>query len=216
MTDEKEVLPVDLETPEDEVIDDEIEDDLDEGEGAKPEPNETAEQKDARIAKLEERNGKLWARLQRDKSKPAPAKPAPAKKAETTTGLTREEGILYSKGFEDDEVEYAQKVATLQGVRLTEAVKDPLFTTWKSNKEADQKKQLHSLALLKEPERLSKSPSTLPVSPMKITRLCSRRWSASIIRCDADYPIINKHHGIPNWHRVVNHSCRNDPAVVGI
>ena len=150
MIEEKEVLPVDPETPEEEQFDDELEDELDEGEGAEPEPNETAEQKDARIAKLTERNGKLWARLQRNKNKPAPAKTAPApKKAETPTGLTRDEGILYSKGFEDDEVEYAQKVATLQGVKLTEAVKDPLFTTWKSNKDADFKKQQAQLGTSK-------------------------------------------------------------------
>jgi hypothetical protein len=130
----------DTETQQEET-NDEVEDDLDEGAGDAASANETAEQKDARIAKLEERNGKLWARLQRDKNKPAPVKPAPApKKAETPTGLSRDEGILFSKGFEDDEVEYAQKVATLQGVKLTDAVKDPLFTTWKSNKDADAKK----------------------------------------------------------------------------
>jgi hypothetical protein len=148
MIDDAIVQPEDIETPEApevEIEDDELEPEVPD---VAP-PNETAEQKDARIAKLEERNGKLWARLQRNKKKPAPVTPAPAKPAETPTGLTREEGILYSKGFEEDEVEYAQKVATLQGVKLTEAVKDPLFTTWKSNKDADQKKQAAQLGTSK-------------------------------------------------------------------
>jgi hypothetical protein len=140
----------DTETQQEEITNDEVEDDLDEGAGDAAPANETAEQKDARIAKLEERNGKLWARLQRDKKKPASVTAAPApKKAETSTGLSRDETILYAKGFEEDEVEYAQKVATLQGVKATEAIKDPLFTTWKSNKDADLKKQQAQLGTSK-------------------------------------------------------------------
>ena len=100
-------------------------------------PNETPEQKDARIAKLEERNAKLWARIQRTKAKPAspvvpaPAAPAPAVPA-AAPGLTRAEGILFARGFTEAQVEQAKKVAELQKLKLTDAVDDPLFTTWKA------------------------------------------------------------------------------------
>ena len=150
MTEETIVPPVDIEVPAP-ALEVEIEDDALEPEV--PEvapPNETAAEKDARIARLEERNGKLWARLQRNKKTPAPVTPAPAPKpAETPTGLTRDEGILFSKGFEEAEVEHAQKVATLQGVKLTEAIKDPLFTTWKTNRDAEAKKQQAQLGTSK-------------------------------------------------------------------
>ena len=150
MTEDEIVPPVDIEIPAP-ALEVEIEDDALEPEV--PEvapPNETAEQKDARIARLEERNGKLWARLQRNKKTPAPITPAPAPKpAETPTGLTREEGILFSKGFSEEEVEHAQKVATLQGVKLTEAINDDLFKTWKSNRDEAIKKQQAQLGTSK-------------------------------------------------------------------
>src|ERR1700712_242254 len=100
----------------------------------------------AENADLKTKNAQLFERLQKSKglvkqsdgtwAKPAATASAPKPADTASTGLSREEGILFSRGFEDDEVEYAQKVAMLQGVKLTDAVKDPLFTTWKSNKEA--------------------------------------------------------------------------------
>ena len=149
MNEEEIVEAEDTETQQEETTIDEVEDDLDEAEGTEPDATETAEQLQARLAISEDKRKRLFARLQREKNKPAPAKPAPAKKAETPTGLTRDEGILFSKGFEEAEVEHAQKVATLQGVKLTEAIKDPLFTTWKTNRDAEVKKQQAQLGTSK-------------------------------------------------------------------
>lgn len=134
--DAPEVIETPAPAPEVEV--DDIEEDLEPEVPGTPPANETPEQKDARIQKLEERNSKLWARLQRQKNKPAspaaPAAPAPTPTvpAPATPGLTREEGILFAKGFTEAEVEQAKKVAALQGVKLTDAVADPLFTGWKA------------------------------------------------------------------------------------
>ncbi len=148
-TDEPEVIETPAPAPEDI----EEEDDLEPEVPGEAPPNETPEQKDARIAELTERNGKLYARIQRMKGKnanPAPANPAPAAPVAPaapaeTPGLTREEGILFARGFSEAEVEQAKKVATLQGVKLTDAVNDPLFTTWKGiedKKAKDAKAQL--------------------------------------------------------------------------
>ena len=141
------VAPEDIETPE---LEEELEEELLHEEPVVPPTDETTEQKDARIAALEERNKKLFARIQRDKDKSKkappqvvvtkkddkPAKPAP---------LTREEGILIAKGFTEEEVAHAQKVATLQGVPLTDAVNDSLFKGWKSERDAEAKREAAQL-----------------------------------------------------------------------
>jgi hypothetical protein len=137
------VLPDDIETPDPIEPDVENDDELDPEADPLPPENETVEQKDARIAALEERNRKLYARVQRDKNKGKPAPVAPVVKTETAqpASLTREEGILFSKGFSEEEVEYAKKVATLEGVKITEAVSNKLFTGWKAERDADAKRQ---------------------------------------------------------------------------
>ena len=107
-----------------------------------PPENETLEEKEARLAALQDSNEKLWGWNQRLRNKPKPAAPVPAVAPApvavapvapaATPSLSREEGILFSKGFSEAEVEQAKKVATLQSVKLTDAVTDPLFTTWKA------------------------------------------------------------------------------------
>src|SRR3978361_1349669 len=99
MKDENIVQAEDTEIQQEETID-ETENDLDEAERTEPDATETAEQLRARLAESEDKRKRLFARLQREKNKLAPAKPAPApKKAETPTGLSRAEAILFSKGF---------------------------------------------------------------------------------------------------------------------
>ena len=142
MQEETTVESTDIETTDTEVVDDTVEL-TEDATGAST--TETVD-KDATIAKLSADNKKLFARLKRQESKDGGASSATQKtetateKTETPTGLTRDEAILFAKGFDEAEVEHAQKVATLQGVKLTDAVKDPLFTTWKSNKEAEAKR----------------------------------------------------------------------------
>src|SRR6266576_6139443 len=75
----------------------------------------------AENADLKTKNAQLFERLQKakgfvkqpDGTWAKPAATAPALKPATdsaTTGLTREEGILFSKGFTEEEVEHANKV----------------------------------------------------------------------------------------------------------
>lgn len=65
---------------------------------------------------------------------------------EKTSGISREEVVLLAKGFSDDEVEMAKKVASVQGVSTLEAVNDPIFLSWKKNNEEEMKKQKSQLA----------------------------------------------------------------------
>jgi hypothetical protein len=137
-----EPAPVDPVVP---PIDDEEDDELEPEVPPAPPANETPEQKDARIAALADRNEKLWARLQREKNKGKPAATAaPVTPAQPTAdaakpALSREEAILIAKGHSVEEVEYAQKVATLQNKPLLEAVNDDLFTTWKAKRDKETK-----------------------------------------------------------------------------
>jgi hypothetical protein len=139
------VQPEDIETPvqvEPEVPenDDELEPEAD----PLPPENETAEQKDARIAALADRNEKLWARLQREKNKGnTVTKPTPAAKpvSATPASLTRDEAIVIAKGFSEEELEHAKKVAALEGIKVTEAVTNDLFTAWKSKRDAEVKQR---------------------------------------------------------------------------
>lgn len=104
---------------------------------------------DAKVAELEsklkaseEAREKLYARLKREGSKDGEASKADKteQKADTAApALSREEGILFSKGFSEEEVEQAKKVATLQGVKLIEAVNDDLFTGWKAKRDKEVK-----------------------------------------------------------------------------
>ena len=119
MTDPNTVQPEDIETPVPTPVVEENDDELEPEVPDVAPPNETPEQKDARIAALTERNEKLWARLQRAKSKPAsPAAPAPAAPAPAAPtaqpALSRDEAILIAQGFSVEEVEHAKKVAQLR------------------------------------------------------------------------------------------------------
>lgn len=87
--------------------------------------------KDKQIAELRAKNQKLYARIQRDKGKSAGDK----SKDKKPGALSREEAILFAQGLSEEEVEQAGKVAALQGVKLTEAVKDDLFTGWKAKRD---------------------------------------------------------------------------------
>lgn len=122
---------------------------------------ETAEP-EARIAKLEadlkasnEARDKLYARLKRKdgtasddgSSTQQQANSQQQANKDTSTGLSREEAILIAKGFTEDEIEQAKKVAALEGVKLTEVPQNELFVAWKAKRDADAKKQAAQLGV---------------------------------------------------------------------
>lgn len=82
------------------------------------------------------------------------------KKPNTQEGLSRDEVKLYAMGYQDDEVELAVKLANLNGIPLTEAVKDGYFQAKvqeRKQKEISAKAQLGpatggSFAPVKEPD----------------------------------------------------------------
>lgn len=53
--------------------------------------------------------------------------PKPEKQESQNTGLTREEAILFAKGFTEDEVDLANKIAKVNGIPVIEATNDDYF-----------------------------------------------------------------------------------------
>lgn len=79
------------------------------------------------------------------------AKPLEQKKVDKpdNTGISRDEVILYAKGLSDEEVEMAKKVATVSGIKPTEALNDPIYKSWKTQKEEREKKEKATLSASK-------------------------------------------------------------------
>ena len=69
-----------------------------------------------------------------------------AKQTSNTTGLTREEAILFAKGLSEDEVSYASEVAKIKKISLQEASEHSHFIIWKKEKEKESKTKETSLA----------------------------------------------------------------------
>ena len=90
------------------------------GENGEPD----AETLKAEIKKLKETNAQLYKRFKEAKeSKPVEV----AKNDKSNSKITREEVILFAKGFTEEEVELANKLAKVQGVNPLVAAEDPYF-----------------------------------------------------------------------------------------
>jgi hypothetical protein len=66
-------------------------------------------------------------------------------KPATPASLTRDEAIVIAKGFSEEELEYANKVAALEGIKVTDAVTNDLFTSWKARHDKAAKEQAAQL-----------------------------------------------------------------------
>lgn len=82
---------------------------------------ETVETLKAKLAKTEETNKKLYARLKK------PVQKKPETQSNNNSGLTREEAILFAKGHTEEEVDLANKLAKVNGVSLVKAAEDDYF-----------------------------------------------------------------------------------------
>lgn len=76
------------------------------------------------------------------KAKQAEKKVEPKK---INNNLSIEETVLKAQGVSEDEIDMLKKVAKVQGVSLLDAQKDTIFTTWKTNFEAEKKQELAQL-----------------------------------------------------------------------
>lgn len=113
-----------------------------EGEQEKGESSEPdTEALKAELAKVKEHNAKLYARLKKTEVK----KPAEAVKHSTNSGLTREEAILFAKGYTEEEVDLANRLAKVNGTNPLVAAEDSYF---KAKVQARLKKEQSAKAAL--------------------------------------------------------------------
>ena len=75
----------------------------------------------AKVAKLEETNKKLYARVKK------PVQKKSETQSTNNSSLTREEAILFAKGHTEEEVDLANKLAKVNGVSLVKAAEDDYF-----------------------------------------------------------------------------------------
>ena len=106
------------------------------------------------VAKLQETNKKLYARLKalEGKVKATPKQVTPTKKEITNNTeqyLTREEAILIAKGYEDSELAKLKAIAKGSNCSLLDATKDEMFVVWKEKQEVERKKSKSQLGASK-------------------------------------------------------------------
>lgn len=100
--------------------------------------------------KLQQKNKELYERAKKAEAIAKAKKEAPLlKETNETQSLTRDEAILYAKGYTDEEVDLANRLSKLNGTTPLKAVEDDIF------------KAKHSARLKKErSEQASLSPSS--------------------------------------------------------
>ena len=105
------------------------------------------------VAKLQETNKKLYARLKalEGKVKATPKQVTPPKQEtlKEEQYLTREEAILIAKGYEDGELAKLKAIAKGSNCSLLDATKDEMFVVWKEKQEVENKKSKSQLGASK-------------------------------------------------------------------
>jgi len=78
---------------------------------------------------LERKNKELYERAKKAEALAKAKKEAVLKKEtnETPSTLTREEAILYAKGYTDEEVDLANKLAKVNGTTILKSIEDEIF-----------------------------------------------------------------------------------------
>lgn len=112
--------------------------------------------------KLKKERETLLAQKEHWKKKATAPKAEPLTKTNETQALTREEAILFAKGYSEEEVELAKKLSKINGTNPLVAVEDDYF---KSKVEARIKKEKSERASLS-PSGTGRYKSEKPVSEM--------------------------------------------------
>lgn len=95
---------------------------------------EESDDKDRRIKELEERLAKSEQAIVKNKMKAK--EPKEAKSNYSNNQAQRD--LLRLNGVPADEIDYIEKVASLEGIDLIDAKNSELFTNWKEKKEKDE------------------------------------------------------------------------------
>lgn len=89
---------------------------------------------------------KSW---EKPRTSPKPAEAAQESKPAAPDSLSRDEAIVIAKGYSEEELEQAKKVAALEGCKVTEALDKDLFKDWKKRRDDAAKQQQAQLPALR-------------------------------------------------------------------
>lgn len=98
--------------------------------------------------KLEQKNKELYERAKKAEAlaKEVKNKPETLKTNETqSSSLSREEAILFAKGYTEDEVDLANKLAKVNGVNILEAIEDDYLKAKRNERLRKEKSEKASL-----------------------------------------------------------------------
>lgn len=124
-----------VEETEEELTEDETDDDSD---------DDSTEDSDSELEKLRKENKTL--KIQKDKWRKKADKPATNKPNENqSNSLSREEAILFAKGYTDEEVTLANKLARVNETSILEAVEDNYLKTMRAERIKKEKSNKASL-----------------------------------------------------------------------
>lgn len=98
--------------------------------------------------RLEQKNKELYERAKKAEAlaKEVKNKPETLKNNETqSSSLSREEAILFAKGYTEDEVDLANKLAKVNGVNILEAIEDDYLKAKRNERLRKEKSEKASL-----------------------------------------------------------------------
>jgi hypothetical protein len=116
--------------------------------------------------KLEQKNKELYERAKKAEAlaKEVKNKPETLKTNETqSSSLSREEAILFAKGYTEDEVDLANKLAKVNGIGILEAIEDDYL---KGKRALRLKKEKSEMASLPASNGIGKFKADKPVGEM--------------------------------------------------
>jgi len=104
------------------------------------------------VAKLQEQNKRLYARLKKLEAKTevkAVVKEEVKPQISNEQFITRDEAILLAKGYEEEEISKLKAIAKGSGISISEAAKDDMFVMWRESKVEEAKKAKSKLGASK-------------------------------------------------------------------
>jgi len=147
MENEEYTEDVDLETENNEEVDETEDTFLDEVDEVEDTDDDVQAELENTKAELETKKAEAakYRRLLSKKQKEAPQKKEGKSTLPSTDTLSRDEAKLYARGLDDEQVDKVAHIAKLEGLTIDEAYKSDYYTIWNDKREKDAKQEKSQL-----------------------------------------------------------------------
>jgi hypothetical protein len=133
------------------------------------------EAEESELERLKAENGRLRREAKKARRQ---SEPRQSQTKSPSEPVDRDEIRLVGQNYSDDEIAYAKKVASLQGVALKDAVKDPLFTTWKKQQENEVKAERAALRTSRGSTQARKTLESADLTDDEFDELATRKMNS--------------------------------------